>query len=106
MNQAAIAGARKKSQPLGLAKGAFVATEAAGSLAIYVAKVATFQSLGALPWSTALAGVAVGAAMATGAMLARRLLGSMDVARFRTLIDAVVAIAGVSLLWTALRQAG
>lgn len=89
----------------GLAKGAFVATEAAGSLAIYAAKVATFERLGVLPWSTVLAGIAVGASMSVGAMLARRVLAGMDVARFRSLIDVVMAIAGLALLWTALRPA-
>jgi len=33
----------------GLTKGAFIATEAAGSLALYISKAATFRSFGALP---------------------------------------------------------
>ena len=33
----------------GLVKGAFIATEAAGSLALYISKAATFQPFGALP---------------------------------------------------------
>jgi len=40
----------------GLVKGAFIATEAAGSLALYISKALTFRQFGALPvesWSRA-----------------------------------------------------
>src|SRR5262249_9733329 len=44
----------------GLVKGAFLATEAAGSLAIYLAKVIAFRSFGAMPLATFAKGLIAG----------------------------------------------
>src|SRR5262249_23185513 len=41
----------------GLVKGAFISTEAASSLAVYIAKAITFRSLGALPTDIVLRGL-------------------------------------------------
>src|SRR5262245_21376870 len=43
----------------GLTKGAFLSTEAAGALAVYVSKTAVFRTLGALPWLVILEGLIV-----------------------------------------------
>src|SRR4030095_7354153 len=51
----------------GLVKGAFLATEAAGSLAIYISKSVTFRALGALPLEAMLKGLLTGSPMVGGA---------------------------------------
>ena len=44
----------------GLAKGAFLSTEAAASLAVYLTKAAVFRSLGALPLDILVKGLVTG----------------------------------------------
>ena len=46
----------------GLVKGAFLATEAAASLAVYGAKVLAFRSFGAMPLETFVKGLIAGSA--------------------------------------------
>ncbi|MEQ9641861.1 MAG: sulfite exporter TauE/SafE family protein [Alphaproteobacteria bacterium] len=82
----------------GLTKGAFIGTEAASSLAMFVTKAGAFSLFGALPPEVALRGLIVGATLMTGAWLAKRLVERFEPAQFRLLIDAVVVIAGLSIL--------
>jgi uncharacterized membrane protein YfcA len=86
----------------GLAKGAFIATEAAASLAVYLAKAAVFRTFGALPLDILAKGLVVGATLAAGAFLARRFVVRLDAEQFRLLMDALLAASGLALLWTAL----
>ena len=44
----------------GLVKGAFIATEAAGSLALYISKALTFRQFGALPTDIVVKGLIIG----------------------------------------------
>jgi uncharacterized membrane protein YfcA len=85
----------------GLEKGAFLATEAAGSLAVYGTKVATFKGLGALPPSLVFKGLIVGAALMTGAFVSRYFVLRMTPATFRLLVDGLMLSSGFSLLWAA-----
>ena len=87
----------------GLVKGAFIATEAAGSLALYIAKAATFRSFGALPLDIVLKGLISGAAVMAGTFTARLIVERMNVKTFQRLLDGVMLIAGLSLLWAAVR---
>jgi uncharacterized membrane protein YfcA len=82
----------------GLVKGAFLASEAAASLAVYLAKVAVFRSFGALPWDIALKGLIVGSTLMAGAFIAKRFVLKMDPGRFRLLMDGLMLISGLTLL--------
>lgn len=87
----------------GLVKGAFLGTEALGSLAVYAAKVLTFRSLGALPLDMAMKGVIVGSSLVAGAFVAKRVVLALDAAKFRLLMDGLLLVAGLTMLWAAWR---
>ena len=90
----------------GLERGAFVATEAAASLAVYAAKVATFQGLDALPLSVIANGVFTGSGLMAGAFVSRRILLRMSPPTFRLLIDGLMLVSGVTMLWVAFSPSG
>jgi uncharacterized protein len=85
----------------GLTKGAFLATEAASSLAMYVSKSVTFQRFGALTGDIALKGVVAGASLMFGAFIAKRFVLRLEPEVFRLVMDGIILAAGVSILWTA-----
>ena len=87
----------------GLVKGAYLGTEALASIAVYGAKAATFHQMGALPAATVGQGLVVGTSLVAGAFVARRYVRQIDAARFRLLMDGLLLMAGLSLLWAALR---
>src|ERR1700676_5226522 len=58
----------------GLTKGAFLATEAASSLGLYVSKSVTFQRFGALTPDVPLKGLIAGSSLMLGAFIANRLV--------------------------------
>lgn len=88
----------------GLERGAFLATEAAGSLAVYASKIAAFREFGALPPSVVIQGVIVGAALMAGNFVARFVVVRMTPATFRLLVDGLMLSSGVSLLWAAVAR--
>jgi uncharacterized protein len=85
----------------GLTKGAFLATEAASSLGIYVSKSATFQHFGALTPDVALKGLIAGSSLMSGAFIAKRFVLGLQPDIFRLVMDAIMLVAGLSMLWTA-----
>jgi uncharacterized protein len=85
----------------GLTKGAFLATEAASSLGIYVSKSVTFQRFGALPVEVAVQGLIAGASLMAGAFVAKRFVLRLEPEVFRRLMDVIMIVAGLSTLWTA-----
>jgi uncharacterized protein len=85
----------------GLVKGSFLATEAAGALAVYVSKIAIFREFGALPPIVIVQGLTVGASLMAGAFIARPFVLRLDAARFHWMMDAIMLASGVTLLWTA-----
>lgn len=85
----------------GLVKGAYLGTEAMGSLAMFVAKAVTFRSLGALPLDTLGKGLIVGSSLVAGAFIARRFVRQLDAERFRLLMDGLLLVAGLTMLWAA-----
>jgi uncharacterized protein len=87
----------------GLVKGAFIATEAASSLALYISKAITFRSFGALPTDILLRGLIAGSSVMAGTYTARLIVERLSVAVFQHLLEAVMLVAGLSLLWAALR---
>jgi uncharacterized membrane protein YfcA len=85
----------------GLAKGAFLSTEAASSLALFASKVATFRQFGALPLAAILQGLLIGAAVMAGTFLGKAIVVRMSLATFQYLLDALLLCSGVALLWQA-----
>jgi uncharacterized membrane protein YfcA len=89
----------------GLVKGAFLATEAASSLAVYVSKVVVFRTFGALPWEIIVEGLITGSSLMGGAFLAKRFVIKLDPERFRLLMEAMMLISGSAMLWAAAKSA-
>jgi uncharacterized protein len=85
----------------GLTKGAFLATEAASSLGIYVSKSVTFERFGALTPEIALKGLIAGSSLMCGAFVAKRFVLHLEPEAFRRVMDAIMIAAGLSTLWTA-----
>lgn len=83
----------------GLERGAFLATEAASSLGLYVAKSITFQRFGALDADVALKGLIAGSSLMAGAFVAKRFVLKMNPDTFRLVMDAIMLAAGLSMLW-------
>ncbi len=86
----------------GLVKGAFIATEAAGSLALYISKAATFHSFGALPGDIVVKGLITGSSVMAGTYAARLVVERLSVRAFQGLLDVVMVVSGAALLWQAL----
>ncbi len=87
----------------GLVKGAFLSTEAASSLALFISKVATFRGLGALPEPSIVAGLIIGASVMLGSFVGKAIVQRMGVQVFNLLIDGLMICSGASLLWEAIR---
>jgi uncharacterized membrane protein YfcA len=82
----------------GLAKGGFVGTEAAATLAVYLAKTAVFRGLGALPLEIVAKGLITGSTLMAGAFLAKRFVLKLPPERFRLLMDVLMLASGLALL--------
>jgi uncharacterized protein len=85
----------------GLIKGAYIGTEALGSLAVFLSKAATFHAFGALHATTALKGLLVGSSLVAGSLTAKRLLDHIRPEQFRQLIDLMLLVAGLTMYWAA-----
>ena len=86
----------------GLTKGAFLATEAASSLGLFVTKSVTFQRFGALTPDVALQGLAAGSSLMAGAFIAKRFVIRLEPDVFRLVMDGIMIAAGLSMFWNAL----
>lgn len=87
----------------GLIKGAYLGTEALGSLAVYLSKAVTFRSLDALPLGIFMKGLTIGSSLVAGAFLAKRLVNHIDAGRFKSMMDGLLLVAGLTMIWAALR---
>ena len=85
----------------GLVKGAFLATEAAGSLAVYLTKALVFRSFGALPVEAIAKGLIIGSSLMAGSFLAKRFVLRLDAEHFRLLMDGLLLLSGLTMLWAA-----
>ena len=85
----------------GLVKGAFLATEAAGSLAVYLTKAAVFRGFGALPTEIILKGLISGSSLMAGAFIAKRFVLRLEPERFRLLMELLLLVSGATMLWAA-----
>jgi uncharacterized membrane protein YfcA len=82
----------------GLTKGAFLATEAASSLGVYLSKSVIFQRFGALTTDVAIKGLVAGSSLMAGAFIAKRFVLRMEPEVFRLVMDAIMLAAGGSML--------
>ena len=87
----------------GLSKGALLSTEAATSLFIYLTKVGTFRSFGAMPLAIFAKGVVVGSSLMLGAFIGKALVRRMDERTFQFLLDGMMLLSGLFLLLAAFR---
>jgi uncharacterized membrane protein YfcA len=85
----------------GLTKGAFLATEAASSLGLYLSKSVTFERFGALTTDVALQGVIAGSSLMAGAFIAKPFLLKLNADLFRLVMDGIMLAAGLTMLWNA-----
>ena len=85
----------------GLTKGAFLATEAASSLGLYLSKSVTFERFGALTPDVALKGLIAGLSLMLGAFIAKPFVLHLQPNIFRLIMDGIMLAAGLSLLWSA-----
>jgi hypothetical protein len=86
----------------GLARGAFLATEAASSLGLYFSKSLTFERFGALTSDIALKGLIAGSSLMFGAFIAKRFVLRLEPDVFRLVMDGIMIAAGISMLWNAI----
>ncbi|MBR0813338.1 sulfite exporter TauE/SafE family protein [Bradyrhizobium diazoefficiens] len=85
----------------GLSRGAFLATEAASSLGLYLSKSVTFERFGALTADVALKGLVAGSSLMIGAFVAKRFVLHLKPEMFRLLMDGIMLAAGMSMLLNA-----
>jgi len=91
------------STAYGLTGGAFLGTEAASSLLLYVGKLATFGAAGALTEAVIIRGVVIGGALMFGSIAARHVVERIDLHNYQALIDVVLAIGAVTMIPAILR---
>ena len=87
----------------GLMKGAFIATEASASLAVYISKATTFHTFGTLPTDIVIKGLITGSSVMAGTYAAKLLVERLSIATFQRLLDGVMLLSGLALLWAAMR---
>lgn len=86
---------------LGLVKGAYLATEALGSLAVYAAKAVVFRSFGALPLDLLSKGLIIGSSLMVGSFMAKRLVLKLQAGQFTVLIEGLLLVSGLTMLGAA-----
>ena len=86
----------------GLVKGAYLGTEALGSLALYVSKTVVFRSFGALPADILTKGLIIGSSLMVGSFVAKRLVLKLRAEQFSMLIEGLLLLSGLTMLGAAL----
>ena len=87
----------------GLVKGAFISTEAASSLFLYVSKLAIFGESGVLPFDIIMKGLLVGGSIMAGTFAGKVVMLKLSENAFQHLLDVLLLCSGLSLLWAAIR---
>src|SRR5579859_5666810 len=85
----------------GLVKGAYLATEALGSLAVHVSKTIVFRTFGALPVDIIAKGLVIGSSLMVGSFVAKRLVLRLEAAQFSMLIEGLLLVSGLTMLGAA-----
>lgn len=82
----------------GLTKGAYLGTEAASSLSIFITKGIVFHQLGVIDMTAITQGIYLGLCVFGGSLLSKRIVLKMPEERFVILMEWVIAISGISIL--------
>lgn len=82
----------------GLTGGAFLGSEAAGSLLLYLGKITAFEASGALPVDVVARGLVIGAALLVGALVAKRIVRRIHPRLFDLLIDGVLVVGAAGMI--------
>lgn len=90
----------------GLVKGAYLATEALGSLAVYGSKTIVFRSFGALPVEIISRGLIIGSSLMVGSFVAKRLVLKLKAEQFSMLIEGLLLASGLTMLGAAVLERG
>jgi uncharacterized protein len=85
----------------GLSKGALLSTEALSAFVVQLVKVFVFWQGGTLPFDTLLKGMAVGGSIMIGAFIGKFVVQRMSADMFNRMLDAMLVVAGLSMLWAA-----
>lgn len=85
----------------GLVKGAYIGTEAASSLTLFLAKGITFHQLGVIDKRAIAQGLLIGVFVLIGSTLSKRLVLQIPEHRFLQLMEGVMLVSGLSILWMA-----
>lgn len=85
----------------GLVKGAYLGTEAASSLAVFLAKGVAFHQLGVIDSRAIGQGLLIGVFVLIGSTLSKRLVLRLPEQRFLQLMEGVMLVSGLSILWMA-----
>lgn len=83
---------------LGLAPGAYVATEAVPAALIHMTKIGVYGSYAAITPEGLADGLAIGGAMILGSWTGRKLIDRVPAHRFRTLVEVLMLAAAISLI--------
>jgi len=79
----------------GLVKGSFIGTEALGTAAMHIVKLASYQWLGAISPTTWLNGVFIGPVMIVGSIIGKSILERLSTQVFMIIVE--IAIIGFGL---------
>ncbi len=82
----------------GLTKGAYLGTEAASSLSIFITKGIVFHQLGVIDWAAISQGLFLGACVFIGSLLSKRIVTHMKEEQFVKIMEGVIAISGITIL--------
>jgi len=82
----------------GLTKGAYLGTEAASSLSIFLTKAVVFHELGVIDQAAILEGLFLGVCVFIGSLLSKRLVLKMHGEQFIQMMECVIAISGIAIL--------
>jgi uncharacterized protein len=87
----------------GLVKGAYLGTEAASSLTVYLAKGVAYHQLGVIDARAIGQGLLIGVFVLVGSTFSKRLVLRIPERRFLQLMEGVMLVSGLSILWMAWR---
>lgn len=82
----------------GLTKGAYLGTEAASSLSIFLTKAVVFHELEVIDQVSILEGLFLGVCVFIGSLLSKRIVLKMHEEQFIQIMEWVIAISGITIL--------
>lgn len=82
----------------GLAKGAYLATEALGAAAVHLTKSLIYGRFAALDHEMMVAGLVLGLALMAGSWLGKRIVVRLDAPVFVVIVEVLLAISGILML--------